>query len=169
MKTNRIIQRGLLACLVALAAQPAVAGLKINTIFIGGEPPPASVIAGGGHLQAIMEAAAKNWERVFDKGGSKWEVTIEYGWGIPTADYASELMLEQGGNPVRITRSRVTFRNTVPSNPLVADWYADPTPKNNSAYQFYTSTLGELTGADGNPVGEINVGRVFSGATGFAA
>jgi hypothetical protein len=155
--------------LLALAAQPAVAGLHINLVFIGGDPPPPSVIAGGGNLQAIMAVAAKNWERVFNKGGSKWDLTIEYGWGTPGAAYGQERMLEQGGNPVRITRSRIIFRNTVTGNPNIFDWYADPTPKNNSEYTVYNSTLGELEDTDFNSLGEINVGRVFTGATGLAA
>ena len=37
-----MIRFGLLACLLALAAQPAPAALKIIPVFIGGDPPPAS-------------------------------------------------------------------------------------------------------------------------------
>jgi len=169
MKTNHIIQRGLLACLLGLAVEPAVAGLKINLVYLAKEPPPAPpVMVGGGNLQAIMEVAAKNWERVFNKGGSKWEITIEYDWGLPMAAYGHERMVEQGGNPVRITHSHIIFRNTPPANTNIYNWYADPTPKKNSEYTVYESSLEEIHDADFNPLGEINVGRVFSGAKGLA-
>jgi hypothetical protein len=168
MKTNHVIKSALLACLLGLGAQPAVAGLKINLVNLGGEPPTAPTMVGGGNLPAIMEVAAKDWERALNKGGSKWEVTIEYIWGLPGAAYGQEKMVEQGGKPVRITRSRITFRNTVVTNTNIFNWYADPTPKNNSEFKVYNSTLAEIEDLDFNPLGELNVGRVLTGATGLA-
>lgn len=83
MKTHRIAQGILLVGLIALAAaQPAFAELKIKLVALqNNQPPPAfPLIAGGGKLKDIMEVAAENWERVYKHRGSKWNVTIEYGW-----------------------------------------------------------------------------------------
>ena len=75
-----MVRFGLLAGLLALAAQPAPAALKIIPVFIGGSPPPATDVIGGGNLQEIFRVAAESWERVFKRGGGNWTVTIYYGW-----------------------------------------------------------------------------------------
>ena len=50
----------LLATLLALAApHPALAGLHIRTVFVGGASPPPEAIAGGGNLQDIFQVAAE--------------------------------------------------------------------------------------------------------------
>ena len=176
MKTNQllIIFCGLLAGLLALIApQPALAGgLHIHPVFVGGDPPPPSSIHGGGNLQAIFAAAAKKWEHVFREGPDSWDITIEFEWADTLADggtaYGTEKLLDQGGTPIRPTRSLVRFRNgETPSG--FFDWYADPTPENNSAYEHYESVVAEVFDEDFNPTGEeINIGRVFSTETGPA-
>lgn len=174
MKTKQLltIQCGLLAGLLALAApRSAFAGLHIHPVFIGGDPPPASVITGGGNLEAILDVAAEKWERVFRRGPD-WDITIEYGWAdtirIGGAAYGLEELTEQGGTPVRPTRARVLFRNTQTPDGFF-DWYADPSPEDNAQFEDYESVLADIFDQDNNPIGELNVGRVFSAETGPAA
>jgi hypothetical protein len=170
-KTNRIIQFAMLIGLVALAApRTALAGLHIRPVFIGGTPPPPSLMVGGGNLQQIFQVAAENWERIFKQGGGNWDVTIEYGWGdhLNGGDlYGQERMLAQGGgNVVRITRSRIFFNANppLPQQPgSIRGFFADPTPRDNSEYQLYTLAQQDVDGV------EVNFGRVFSEATGDAA
>jgi hypothetical protein len=171
MKTKRIIQCGVLIGLVALAApRISFAGLHIRPVFIGGPPPDPSLLVGGGNLQDIFQVAAENWERVFKQGGGKWIITIEYGWGTNLTGgdlYGQEYFLEQGGgNVVRMTRSRVLFNDypPLPSEPgSIRGFFADPNPRDHSAYQLYTQTKQIVDGV------EVNIGRILSGATGDAA
>jgi len=169
MKTNQAVPFVLLALgagLLALGApQPAFSGLHITPIFIGGAPPPDEAIVGGGSLEEIFEAAAEAWESVLQHGGGKWMVTIEFGWADTGGQHAFERLLEQGGNPVRITRSRVLFRNTAPrpGECCFPGWFADPSPRDNSEYLQYTTYSANVK------EGLLNVGRVFSEATGDAA
>jgi hypothetical protein len=167
MKAKQVFRCGVVAILLALALpQPTFAGLHIRTVFIPSQPPSASLIAGGGNLQEIFEVAAKQWERVFNKGGDNWELTIEYGWTntLPTYEYGFERMLEQGGNPERVTRSRIWINNS----PEFIRWYATSSPNKNSEYKVYSSYVAEVYDTNSSPLGEINVGRVFSEATGAA-
>src|SRR4029434_5442704 len=120
---------GLLASLLALAAQPASAGLKIIPVFIGGTPPPETIIVGGGNLQEIFQVAAESWERVLRRGGGNWTVTIYYGWtnrlpmssstSIENSLFAQEKFLAEGGKPVRMTHSLILFHNTTPCDAQV--------------------------------------------------
>ncbi|HEX3321920.1 MAG TPA: matrixin family metalloprotease [Terriglobales bacterium] len=167
-----IIQFGLLALLIALAVpQPAFAGLRITTVFIDSDPPPPDSIAGGGNLRAIVNAAARKWERVF-RGSSNWDLTIEYGWSDTYRDngaaYGVETLEDQGGTPVRPTRARILFRNSRTPDGFY-NWYADPTPHNNNEYQDYESLLAEVFDQDNEPIGELNVGRLFHATSGAAA
>jgi len=151
--------------LLALTARlPAFAGLKIQPVYIGGTPPPAEFIAGGGDLQQIFKLAAERWERVFKNGGGKWQVTIEYGWtNLPDRNqFAKEFFLQEGGNPVHITRSRVLFNNNATFVEGAVGLFADPTPRDNSKYLRYTVERENLE------EGQVNVGRVFSEPTGDA-
>ncbi len=163
----------MLAGIMALAAQQqACAGLRITTIFVGGNPPPDSAIAGGGSFQAIVETAARKWEKVFSNERGDWHLTVEYGWTNALSigyTYGFERLLAQGGKPVRSTRARIMFNNTAtPSGAF--PWYADPTPNNNSEYKTYSTYRGELIDQDYQPSGKfINIGRVFSDAKGAAA
>ena len=144
-----------------LAASPALAGLKIRPVFIGGIPPADNCIAGGGDFQEIFKVAAEAWERVFNVGGGHWDVTIEFGWGrgFPSL-YGKQTLISQGGNnPVRITRSEVQFNNNLPTvGPHC--WFADPTPRDSTEYGKFSSYL-----LDDVP---LNRARIFSEATGAA-
>jgi hypothetical protein len=121
MKISNLIRSGLLACLLALAAQPAFAGLHIRLVNMGGTPPEPSLMVGGGNLPDIMQVAAENWERVFKQGSGSWNVTIYYSWGeeIFGGDlYGRErLKSQRGGNVVRITESIVLFNAKPPQPP----------------------------------------------------
>jgi len=176
MKTKQllIIQSAVLVGLLALAtSRSAVAdGLHIHPVFIGGDAP--SNVVGGGDLQTIMEAAAKKWERVFRRGPD-WDITIRYEWGEPIGGntgpvYAQAIFEGEGGTPVRPTSAFVVFRNTGAVLELF-EWFADPTPENNSHFDHYESYLGEVLSGppDFTVIGELNVGRVFSTETGPAA
>jgi len=147
------------------AAQPASAGLKIELVFVDGEPPAAPpLIAGGGNLQQIMQVAADNWESVLKRGGGDWKLTIEYGWATlrDTAFFAQELMHEEGGRPSRITHSCVIFNNKVIPGPPFRGFFADPTPRDNSEFGNYTSDAENLGD------GWLNIGRVFTNGMGNA-
>ena len=165
VKTNRFIQTAALAGLLMLAApRPAVAGLHIHLIYnpFLGTPPEPGIIAGGGNLPDIMQAAADAWEQVFDDRKDNWDLTVEFGW-TPLRNnlFGQEGMDEQGGNPVRITRSLILFNN----DPIllgIDGYFADPTPRDNSEYQRY-STFPQIIDKK-----KVNFGRVFSEATGDA-
>jgi hypothetical protein len=174
MKVNHllVVPCGLLAALLAMMApQPAFAGgLHIHTVFLGGNPAPN--MAGGGNLQAIFAVAAKRWERVFRKGPDSWDITIEYQWAdtftFNGAAYGDEQLEVEGGTPLRPSRSLCRFRNIeTPSG--FFDWYADPHPQTNADYEHYESLLDEVFDQENDPIGEINVGRVFGTETGPAA
>jgi hypothetical protein len=173
MKTNRIIPCVILAGLVALAVpQTSFGGLHIRPVFIGGTPPPADLLVGGGNLQDIFQVAAENWEKVFKTGSGKWDVTIYYGWtnlnttGTPDLYGQEYFLAEGGGNVVRMTSSRVAFTTDPPLPPqpgAVRGFYADPNPRSNSAYHTYTTVLQDVDGV------AVNYGRVLSNATGPAS
>jgi hypothetical protein len=141
--------------LVLLAAFPAQAALKIRPVFVGGSP--RSNVVGGGDLQEIFKVAAEAWEHVFKNGGGgNWDVTIEFGWGRPTATWGQAVLISEGGNPVRITRGSVIFNDTPPT----PGFFADPTPRDSTEFKQYSSYL-----LDDVPV---NRARIFSQATGDA-
>lgn len=145
-----------LALLFLLAASPASAGLKIRPVFLGGAPPADSKMVGGGNLEEIFKVAAESWENVFKTGGGNWDVTIEYEWSPKYPTWGKEELIAQGGNPVRMTRSRITFNN----NPPAPGFYADPTPRDSTEYKKFTSYLIEDV--------LLNRARIFSEATGDA-
>ena len=166
MKSNQMFRGIVLAGLMTLAAsRSAFAGLHIDLVFVdNAPPPPPSLLVGGGKLAEIMQFAAEAWERVFERGGGKWNVTIEYGWAPLGGMYGQEMLLKQGGRPARITRARVLFNNSPPPpSEGVAGFFADPTPWDNSEYLRYTSDRANVE------TGQLNIGRVFSEATGDAA
>ena len=165
VRSSSILCAGILPSVLVLSApHAALAGLHIQPVFIGGTPPP-SAIAGGGDLREIFQVAAEAWEGVFQQGGGKWNITIEFCWSDTGTQFGREELLEQGGNPVRITRSRVFFRNTAAQGgpDTFPGWFADPTPRDNSEYLTYTAYRASVTG------GQLNVGRVYSDGTGDAA
>ena len=176
-KARQMVRFGLLAGFLALASQPASAALKIIPVFIGGDPPPATNVIGGGNLQEIFQVAAESWERVFKRGGGNWTVTIYYGWtnGLPiefatTTEnglYAQEKLIAEGGNPVRMTHSLVYFNNAPPLDSTFQNLFMDPTPRDNRKYLRYTTERQEVDVAppqhsvDVAPQ-QLNIGRVLS-------
>jgi hypothetical protein len=156
----------LLAC--SLAAQPASAALKIIPVFIGGTPPPAQDVIGGGNLQEIFQVAAASWERVFKRGGGNWTVTIYYGWtnlsgasSTSTTEaslFAQETFIAQGGKPVRMTQSLILFNNAPPLDSTFQSLFMDPTPRDNTKYLRYTT---DRQNEDVEPP-QLNIGRILS-------
>ncbi len=156
---GRLARAVSLGLLFLLAVSPARAGLKIRPVFRGGVPPSASDMAGGGDLQEIFTVAAEAWERVFKIGGGYWQTTIQFEWtdDINHDLFGKEQLVSQGGNnPVRMTESRVFFNNK-PEAPF----FADPTPRDSTEYQQFSSYLLEGTA--------VNRARIFHQATGDAA
>lgn len=155
------------------AASAAQAGVKIQPVFIGGEPPcegspPCDDLVGGGDLQEIFQVAAEAWEKALKKGGGNWHVTIEFGWdNLGPSLYAQETLVSQGGhNPVRITRSTVMFNNKPPEH----GFYADPTPRESTEYKMYSSSdnVSRFVVDSEVEIPRINTARIFSEATGDA-
>jgi len=166
MNARQIIRLLAFAGFASLAwSRPALADLHIDLVPMDIAPPPApELIVGGGDLHTIMRVAVQAWERVFRKGAGRWNVSIEYGWAPLGGIFARDEMLAQGGTPIRITHARVFFNNKPPPpyKPGVVGWFADPTPWNSSEYLRYTEYRRDVAG------GQLNVGRVFSEATGDA-
>jgi MYXO-CTERM domain-containing protein len=69
----------------------------------------------------------------------------------------SHSLTGQGGTPNRQTSGNIIFDNDGTSN-----WFLDPTPNDNSEWTTFTATTANLGG------GLMNVGRVYTGATGLA-
>jgi hypothetical protein len=143
--------------LVLLTPSLAPAELIISLSFAGGTAP---ALPGGGNLDDIVRTAAAAWERVFADPSDTWHLQLTYGWKDLDLGFGQEELLEQGGTPNRETKGAIWFNN----NPAPSwQWFADPTPWNSSAYTRFTPT-GKDLGA-----GEVNVGRVLTGAVGPAA
>lgn len=153
---GRLARMAGLVLVLLLAASPVHARLKIRPVFIGGDPPSATDMVGGGDIQEIFKIAAEAWEEVFKTGSGKWEVTIEFGWGS-ISGWGKAMTLFEDGNPVRITRARVLF-NTTPAAPR---FFADPTPRDSTEYKQYSAYLWDDV--------PLTRGRIFSEATGDAA
>ena len=111
--------------------------------------------AGGGNLQAVFSAAADYWESAIQDTHT---VTIHFGWhSFGGGTLASHRLLAQGGSPNRETRALIRFDNDSSTN-----WFTDLTPFDNSEYTTFTEYNGNLGG------GTMNIGREYTGATGFA-
>jgi len=152
-----------LACVTALgAAGPAFAGLKIDLVYI--DAPPPSYVAGGGELREIMQVAAENWERVFKSGNGNWKLTVEFGWAALSDPnfFAQELMIDEGGNPSRMTHSCIRFNTNLKLSAGIKGFFADPTPRDNLEYMDYTAhsvNVGD---------GWFNTGRIYNAPIGDA-
>lgn len=112
--------------------------------------------AGGGTLQDIFNAAADWWElAILDTH----TVDIEYGWqGLGGGTLGVHSLQTEGGTPHRETSAVIRFDSDGSS-----DWFMDPTPHGNSEYSTLTETSDDLGG------GSMNVGRVYTDASGDAA
>jgi len=118
---------------------------------IAGDAPPN--LAGGGNLIDVVNAAADWWELAIRDPHS---LEIGYGWsplgGLTLA------VCTQFVSPQPPVEGQIEFDNDGSS-----EWFMDPTPYDNSEFGTYTETFDDLGG------GDVNVGRVFTGATGDAA
>ncbi len=110
---------------------------------------------GGGHLTAAVDAAIAYWESAF---ADPFTLTIEYGWfprsGSTTGTHR---LVSEGGTPHRETAGTIALDSDGSTI-----WFADPTPHEASEYSTFTEYTSDL-GA-----GLMNVGREFTGASGFA-
>ena len=68
-------------------------------------------------------------------------------------------MGHEGGSPRRIVHSCVRFNNSPAVSDEIRGWFADPTPRDNSEYSFYTTDAMPMDKGWRNP---LNIGRVFS-------
>jgi hypothetical protein len=152
---------------VGLLAFGALAGpasaITIIGNFIGAGTLPAGdpiigapVMTGTGTLQSVFTAAASVWEQAI---GDPFVVTIAYGWtSLSPGTLGAHSLLSQGGFPNRETFGQIAFDGDGSSL-----FFADGTPLDNSEYATYTETSQDLGG------GSMNVGRVYTNASGDAA
>jgi hypothetical protein len=146
---------GVLALAHFALASSASAQLRIVRNFTGGTAP--GNMAGGGDLVEIFNAAADTWERTMCADAHT--VTIRFNWGGQGGSVlAAHTLLQQGGNPHRETRGRITFDNDGSSV-----FFADPTPTENSEFGNYIEYTGDLGG------GTMNIGRLHYQPLGLAA
>jgi len=154
----------LFAVTALLFAPTATQAITINAIYRGpgeqlgsfgtAQAQPGNAV-GGGNLMAAVDAAVAYWESAF---ADPFTLTIEYGWfprdGGTTGTHR---LVSEGGSP---------HRETVGTIALDSDgstiWFADPTPYDASEYSTFTEYTSDLGG------GPMNVGREFTGASGFA-
>lgn len=139
--------------------------LTINSTFISGGNSfsgglgvagAAGASVGGGTLTSIFEAAEDWWEAAIHDTHT---VSIEYGWqGLGGGTLGVHALISQGGAPNRETAAVIRFDNDGSSGA----WFADATPKGNSEYTTFTQTSQDFGG------GNLNKGRVYTGATGDA-
>jgi hypothetical protein len=119
---------------------------------------PAPDLVGGGNLEDIVNAAAASWERAFVDVSDPWDLALTFAWADLGHGVGICHLDTEGGSPNRIQSARIEFNNSA-----LVTYFADPTPLDNSEYSTFTNVTADLGG------GNINLGRVFSGATGDAA
>lgn len=141
---------------ISITANQVAVGSTIGTTGITSTIQAAGAV-GGGNLAAIMAAAVAQWQQQYTEA---FTLTINYGWGaIGTAGLNAFQKLESQGGGREITGS-IVFDS---SSPPV--FFLDSTPNDSSEYTTFTPTTQVFTGN----AGAINVGRVYTGGTGFAA
>jgi len=145
----------LVAAAFLAAPSAASARLVIKSEFIPSDPPPNLI--GGGNLVEIFNTAVATWEKAFP-GGQPWVLDLKYEWAPLQGQNARFILKEQGGHPHRILSGLIQFNNT--GSP---PFFADSTPDDHSEFTEYHEQFADT------PEGMINVGRMFSGATGDAA
>lgn len=127
--------------------------LTIVTRFIGGTTPVANT-SGSGNLTAIVNAAARMWESVYEDSVT---VTLDYGWSsIPDAGNHIALGFNEEGN--RELVGMLLFDNSG-----ATPFYLDPTPDLNEEYQQSDEEYQDFGG------GLINVARIFRQPSAAAA
>jgi hypothetical protein len=130
------------------------AGSTIPGVGVAGGAPGNT--AGGGSFLSIFNAAADCWEQAILDNHT---LTIHFGWFPQSGStLAAHSLVAQGGAPNRETEGSIGFDNDGSSV-----WFMDPTPTLGEEYTTFTSSSQDLGG------GLINTGRVWTGATGFAA
>jgi hypothetical protein len=155
-KPSKRLAAGLIALgfvIVMFAIPQETLALIIERDFLGGTPQPNAV--GSGNLTDLFNAAADRWEQAI---GDPFTVTLHYGWapiggGLHTLN-------AQGGTPNRESDGTIEINNdTIPGH---FRWFLDPTPRLNEEYLSFREASTDLGG------GTINIGRVFSDASGDA-
>jgi hypothetical protein len=144
-----------LAAVIWLAGlSRASASLNIYLDFLPGAAP--TNLVGGGDMEDIVIYAAQSWEKAFVDTNDTWNVYLQVEWA-PLGNLGQFTLYTQGGTPNRIESGLVQFNNTG-----AYQFFADPAPWTNSAYQTYTEYTNDFGG------GIMNVGRVYSNPTGAA-
>lgn len=154
------------AGVVTLLSLPSVHAITIvrNFVSTGGTFPggvgtatgqPGNAV-GAGTLSSVFNAAADVWESALQDSHT---VTLSFGWqGLGSGTLGVHSLISQGGSPNRETAGVIRF-----DSDLTSVFFMDDTPFNHSEYTTYTVTQSNLGG------GSMNVGRVYTGATGLAS
>lgn len=154
------------AGVATLLTLPSIHAITIvrNFVASGGTFPGGAGIAtaqpgnavGAGTLSSVFNAAADVWESALQDSHT---VTLSFGWqGLGSGTLGVHSLISQGGSPNRETAGVIRF-----DSDLSSVFFMDDTPFNHSEYTTYTVTQANLGG------GSMNVGRVYTGATGLAS
>lgn len=154
------------ASVAALLTLPSIHAITIvrNFVSTGGTFPGGAGTAtaqpgnavGAGTLSSVFNAAADVWESALQDSHT---VTLSFGWqGLGSGTLGVHNLISQGGSPNRETAGVIRFDSDTSSV-----YFMDDTPFNHSEYTTYTVTQANLGG------GNMNVGRVYTGATGLAS
>ena len=149
----RILGLSMLLVVAALfVSAPNASAVSITRNFTGGAAPGNA--AGTGNLVNIFNAAADVWELALPDPHA---VTINFSWAPLAVSLGVHNLLTQGGVPNRETSAQIRFDNDGSSL-----WFLDATPTVNEEYSTFTASAQNLGG------GNINTGRIFTGASGNA-
>lgn len=147
---------GALAAVAALVLSHASARAQVNIVVVDGGGTPPATVAGGGNLADIFNEAAEWWEKAFVT--TPYTLTLTFSWGPQSGALAVHNLTSQGGTPNRETAGTIVFDNDGTSS-----WFLDPTPCANDEF-----TVGPTYSSSDLGGGTLNVGRVYTGATGNA-
>ena len=143
----------LLLLLLTMSLALAAPAATITLLDFGGAAPANAV--GGGDLSAIMQQAASEWAVLYPE---PFVLTIAFTWGpLGSGALAQHQTLAQEGTPNRETIGAITFENNGSSV-----FFLDSTPWDNSEFTTFTQSTADFGG------GEMEVGRIWSGAVGAA-
>jgi hypothetical protein len=146
----------LVAATSASAGTISLTYISSGNSFTGDGPAGAAPTTsyGGGSITSIMSAAAAWWEVALPDAN----VSIEYGWqDLAAPNLGVHVLTGQSGSPNRETAGYIRFDNSL------SDWFLDSTPGTAEEWSTYTESSADLGG------GTMNVGRVYTGASGDAA
>ncbi|MCA9247843.1 MAG: hypothetical protein KDA42_12025 [Planctomycetales bacterium] len=144
----------LLICLVCCACATSAQAITINSSFdsANSEPGPATW-AGGGSLLGIFNTAASYWQNAVTQDR---DINIVYRWADSSQIGGGVLGLAGFCNPPGACTALIRFNRDF-------NWFIDGTPTFQEEYNNFTESTADFGG------GEMNTGRVFTGATGDAA